>query len=49
MPLSAALISACVPENVIVASVVPSPAVKVRPVVPLKVSLPADTDSVSVR
>ena len=39
-PASAALMSASVPVNVIVASVAPSPAVNVRPVVEPRVSVP---------
>ena len=40
IPLSAALILAMVPVKVIVASAVPSPTVKARPLVPLSVNVP---------
>ena len=40
MPSSAALIAASVPSKVMIASAVPSPAEKLRPVIWLSVSVP---------
>ncbi len=48
-PASAVLMAAAVPENVMVASVVPSPEVKVRPAMPESENVPLVTATVTVR
>ena len=46
-PFSRPLIAAIVPVNVMLASLVPSPTLKVRPVVPLSVMVPFDPERVT--